>query len=404
MSAALQRRSVRAPELVRAGRRLFVVILLGILPVALLLAILVGSFHSGTGAWAIDFDGNFFAPARQILHGVSPYHPAELERVRQAVAAGHRPDEYHDGVFAAYPAPSLLLGVPFSYLPLGLAEWLWAATMLLAGALALRLVGVRDWRVYGVALLTPAAMSSVLLGAVDLLLMLGLAACWRWRDRAGRVGLALGAIVALKLVAAPLVAWLLVTRRWRAAATSAAVALGLWLGGWAVIGFHGFAGYPRLLSLLTDIESTRGYSAVAYANLIGISGRAASFAPYVVGAGLLAGLWIVSKRRAGADEAAFLLGVLAVLAFSPIVWHHYLVMLFVPLAVYCPRFAPIWLLPTLCWVVWRGAFFYTGPAERIVFLVVIAGICAWMLTRTRSASAPDAGAVVARRGTLLVWR
>ena len=51
MSAALQRRSVRAPELVRAGRRLFVVILLGILPVALLPAILVGSFHSGTGAW-----------------------------------------------------------------------------------------------------------------------------------------------------------------------------------------------------------------------------------------------------------------------------------------------------------------------------------------------------------------
>ena len=93
MSAAVQRRSLRAPELVRAGRRLFVLLLLGVLPVVLLLAILVGSFHSGTGAWAIDFDGNFFAPARQILHGVSPYHPAELERVRHAVAAGHRPDE-----------------------------------------------------------------------------------------------------------------------------------------------------------------------------------------------------------------------------------------------------------------------------------------------------------------------
>ena len=93
----------------------------------------MGSFHSGTGAWAIDFDGNFFAPAREILHGVSPYHPDELERVRHAVAAGHRPDEFHDGVFAAYPAPGLLLGVPFSYLPLGLAEWLWAGCMLLRG-------------------------------------------------------------------------------------------------------------------------------------------------------------------------------------------------------------------------------------------------------------------------------
>ncbi len=146
--------------------------------------------------------------------------------MRRAVAAGHRPDEFHDGVFPAYPAPALLLGVPFSYLPLGLAEWIWAGCMLLAGGLALRLVGVRDWRVYGVALLTPAAMSSVLLGAVDFALMLGIAACWRWRDHAGRAGLALGAIVALKLVAAPLVAWLLVTRRFRAAATAGAVAAG----------------------------------------------------------------------------------------------------------------------------------------------------------------------------------
>ena len=92
-------------------------IFLGVLPPALLLAILVGSFRSGTGAWAIDFDGNFFTPARQILHGLSPYHPDELERVRQAVAAGHRPDEYHDGVFATYPAPALLIGVPFTFLP-----------------------------------------------------------------------------------------------------------------------------------------------------------------------------------------------------------------------------------------------------------------------------------------------
>jgi hypothetical protein len=262
---------------------------------------------------------------------------------------------------------------------------------------------VSDWRVYGVALLTPAAISSVMLGAVDFALLLGIAACWRWRDQAGRAGLALGAIVALKLVAAPLVAWLLVTRRWRAAVTAGAVALGLWLAGWALIGFHGLAGYPRLLSLLTDIESDRGYSAVAYANLIGISGRAASLAPYILGVALLAVLWRVSKRRQGADEATFLVGVLVLLAFSPIVWHHYFVLLFVPLAIYCPRFAPIWLLPTLCWVVWRGAFFYTGPAERLVFLAVIAGICAWMLTRRRSANAAEAAASPPR-GTLLGWR
>ena len=46
---------------------------------------------------------------------------------------------------------------------------------------------------------------------------------------------------------------------------------------------------------------------------------------------------------------------------------------------------------------------YTGAAERLVFLVVIAGICAWMLTRTRAADVPE-GARSAPRGTLPAWR
>ncbi len=391
---------MRAPELARACGRVLAIGVLGILPPLLLLVLLVGGYRSGTGSWAIDFDGNLLVPAREIVHGLSPYHADELERVRAAVAAGRRPDEFQDGVFAAYPAPGLLLGVPFSYLPAALAEWLWAGCMLGAGWLALRLVGVRDWRVYGAALLTPAALSSLLLGAVDFALVLGLAACWRWRDHAGRAGIALGVIVALKLVALPLVAWFVITRRWLAAATAGAVSLALLLVGWAAIGFDGLAGYPHLLSLLTEIESKRGYSAVAYANLAGIPETAASLAPYLLGACLLAAMWVASRRREGADAAVFLLGVLAALAFSPIVWHHYLVLLFVPLAIYCPRFAPIWLLPLLSWAAWHGAFLYPSWGDRLVFLLVAAGLGAWMLTRSRAArsaaSAPD--------GTLPAWR
>ena len=385
--------------MLRACNRVAAIAVLGVLPPLLLIVILIGSYRSGTGAWAIDFRGNFFVPGNDILSGSSPYHPEYLERVRVAVAAGHLPDEFNDGVFAAYPAPGLLLGVPFSVLPQAIAEWLWAGLMLGAGYLALRIVGVRDWRVYGAALLTPAALSSVLLGAVDFALVLGLAICWRWRDHAARAGIALGAIVALKLVAGPLVAWLLVTRRFRAAAISAVTAAALWAGGWALIGFDGLTGYPDLLSVLTEIEDDRGYSPVAYANLIGIDGGVASAAPYVVGAGLLATLWYVSRRREGADEAAFLVGVLLLLACSPIVWHHYLVLLFVPLAIYCPRFAPIWTLPLVCWVVWKGAFFYTGWAERLVFLAVVAGIAAWALTRSSRSADGSSPA-----GTMPAWR
>ncbi len=179
--------------------------------------------------------------------------------------------------------------------------------------------------------------------------MLGLAACWRWRDHAGRAGAALGAIVALKLVALPLVVWLVATRRWRAAAVSLATAGCLCLAGWTLIGFDGLADYPRLLSLLTDIESTRGYSAVAFASALGAGASIAALMPYAAGVCLLAALWIVSRRGARSDAATFLLGVLAVLACSPIVWQHSFALLLVPLAVLCPRFQLVWTLPVLFW-------------------------------------------------------
>ena len=126
--------------------------------------------------------------------------------------------------------------------------------------------------------------------------------------------------------------------------------------------------------------------------------RAAS--PAAFGVALLGVLWLVSRRAEDGDEAAFLVGVLLLLAFSPIVWHHYLLLLFVPLAVYRPRFGAIWLLPLVCWVVWQGAFFYTGPAERVVFLAVIAGLTAWMLTRRRETACDD----LPPAGTLPAWR
>ena len=109
MSAVLGRPSVRAHGLAVGALRVGQWLLLCALPLAIVGTTLVASFHTGTGAWALDFNGNFVIPARDILHGVSPYHPAYLERVRDAVAAGHQPDEFSRGVFATYPAPALLI-------------------------------------------------------------------------------------------------------------------------------------------------------------------------------------------------------------------------------------------------------------------------------------------------------
>jgi hypothetical protein len=365
--------SFHVPGLARAGRRVLTALLLGVLPATMVLAILVAGFHDGAGAWALDFKGNFVLPARDILHGVSPYDPAYLERVRAAVASGRASDEFSHGVFAAYPAPALLLGVPFTSLPAAVAEWLWAGLMAGSAMLALRVVGVRDWRVHGAALLTPALAASLAYGTVNGLLMLGLALLWRRRDQALRGGIALGALIALKLLFLPLLAWLLFTRRWRCAGIACAAAVALWLAGWAVIGFDGFTGYPHLLSVLAEIEQGQGFSSTAYARSVGLS-ELAPVVPYALGACVTGLAWVAVRREAAnADAHGFLLMTLAVIAFAPIVWVHYLTLLLVPLAVLRPRLSTAWLVPSLLWVTPYAAYSPAGAAARIVFAVTVAG-------------------------------
>lgn len=375
---------MRAPGIAHACGRVLALGCLALMPLCVLVFVFQ-SVRNGHPGWAIDFNGNFRVPAHEILRGDSPYHPDELVRVRAAVAAGHSPIEYQHGVFSTYPAPALLLGVPFTALPLALGAWLWLGCLLAAGWLALRLAGVRDLRVYAAAAMAPPVVNSLFYGAIDLLLMLGLAACWRWRDRAGRAGAALGVIIALKLVAVPLVVWLVATRRWRAAAISLAAAGGLAAGGWALIGFDGLAEYPHLLSLLTDVESARGYSAVATAIAFGVTAGAAAWAPYALGASLLAALWVVSRRGPRADAASFLLGVLAAIAFSPIVWQHAFALLLVPLAVLRPAFGLVWSLPLALWIA-PDAADIVHPLQVLLFALVVAVVSAVALAPRASRS------------------
>jgi hypothetical protein len=405
VSAAIPRRAIHVDGLKRTFGRMLTWLVLGVFPVLIVGAPLIVGFHHGTGAWALDFNGNFVNPARDILHGVSPYHTAYLERVRDAVAAGHRPDQYSHGVFATYPAPALLIGVPFTFLPAAVAEWLWLGLMIGCAVLALRILGVRDWRVYGATLLTPAIGTSLSYGTVNCALLLGLAATWRWRDQAWRGGAALGALIALKLIFLPLLAWLVLTRRWAAAAASCACALSLWLVGWALIGFHGLAGYPHVLSLLSGIEKRQGFSTVATALALGASDPVASAVPYVLGSGVVALLWLAVRRRGPrADAHGFLLAVLAMLVFSPILWLHYLVFLLAPLAVLRPRFGVAWLMPSLLWALPFAGYTPANPLQRIAVIAAILGTVVFaigprQLLPAFSARRPNRGG-----GTIPGWR
>ncbi len=59
---------------------------------------------------------------------------------------------------------------------------------------------------------------------------------------------------------------------------------------------------------------------------------------------------VVQLGRRGDDVRSFTCAIVAALAFAPVVWLHYLVLLVVPIAISRPRFSAIWLLPIVLWV------------------------------------------------------
>src|SRR6185503_19657612 len=245
---AVAERRERLP-LVRAAAQLGSVVLFAALPLALVPLLL----HAAGSDYLWDFRKEYLPAGRAILDGNSPY-PHALGQLKS---------------HANYVYPPLVAVVvaPLTWLPQMLAEWIFVALSLAAPALALRLLGVRDWRCYGIIYLWPPLLGGLSLGTISPLLALADAAAWRWR----RSSPALGAI----------------GDRWRAALVSIGAALVAVLASWALIGFAGLADYPRLLQELSRIESPRGYSPTALGLALGLPREAALALALAVGLPLL---------------------------------------------------------------------------------------------------------------------
>ena len=163
------------------------------------------------------------------------------------------------------------------------------------------------------------------------------------------MGVAVGSAVAAKLIAWPLVVWLLVTRRFAAAAWATGSAVVLVLGAWALVGFDGLRDYPKLLRVLQDVYAVRSISVSTVASVLGASEWAAISAAVLAGvACVVAAVWVV--RRDDGDRRAFAILVAACILASPIVWPNYIALLFVPIAVTWPRIAPIWFFGYGIWL------------------------------------------------------
>jgi alpha-1,2-mannosyltransferase len=335
---------------VRAG----VLIGLGLGPLVLIpLSLTVAEGRS------FDFHA-FWGAGRDVLAGRSPY-PALDALPAVADRLTFRP--------FVYPAPAAFLMAPFAALPFWLANVLFALATVAAIAGALRLLGVRDWRCYGAAFVSCPTVGAIGGGTVSPFLLLGAAALWRYRRTWWSAGPLLAFLLVMKLFLWPLAAWFLATRRYGATLAAATLTLATTLGAWAAIGFAGFREYPALLDRLTGLVGPNSFSSYALALGIGAPAGATELALKGLSAVAFCALVWAGRRRLD-ERQAFLACLAAALLLTPILWPHYLVLLFVPVALASPGFSGLWLAPVLL-VLEARPWSYGNPL-RIVPMLAIA--------------------------------
>ena len=332
--------------------RVLELLLLGATPVVLLVGAAGAWAHSHTLAY--DFDRAYLPAAHLVVHGASPYGPATHAALGSQTAF-------------VYPPIGAFLAAPFTALSPHAADILVTVLAALAVPAIPALVGVRDWRCFGAALLWMPTISAVHLGTVGVVLALGVALAWRWRDHVVRAGLVLGLVVALKLFLWPLVLWFAMTRRFKVAAVAASSSLVFLFAPWIPLHGAGPTSYPHRLGVLASLEAKRGFSPAALLAHLGVGWGAAEAVGYALGITLL----VLAYRRRRSEAAALGLVCSAALLLTPILWPNYLLIMLVPLGLLRPRFDVVWLLPAIL----IGQPVIDPPVWEIaVFLAILAAL------------------------------
>jgi hypothetical protein len=349
------------------------IVVFGLLPVVLISTVLGSTL--GQRTFLYDFHGDLYAAGRAIVHGRDPYRAAFLDHLAALERAGRSPST----TFAVpvYPAPGLLAATPLSLLPFQIAGILFSLLAIAAMMTGLWLLGVRDWRCYGVAFLSWPMLHSLRLGQVNEFLVLGLACVWRWRQNLFAPAAAAAAVIAAKLFLWPIGVFLVIARRYRVALLTAVVAVVGTVVAWAVISFAGITAYPRMLRDLSSVEAGAGVSLVSAGRALGVSRTVSEVVGGAITLGLLALAWWFVARE-GDERRAFALAVMAALISSPLVWPHYVALVFVPIALVSPAFAPLWLVPLIAYLapveLTHGDFWKIVP-YLVIEAITIGAIC-----------------------------
>lgn len=258
----------------------------------------------------------FVRAGRAVAHGVSPY----VDASSPSVWSGH-----------AFVYPYL---VAWCFIPLAALSATATGLVYYLGSVAAVVATVRMLggpRVGALAIVLALTAEPVVralqLGTLNVWLLLGLALAWRHRHRTAVVVAALAAVIVAKLFLFPMLAWLVLTRRLRAAALTAVVSVGAVVAGCAMADLS-VRSFVRMLSVLSDHEAPQSSSITALLHRLGAGNALATCGALLLAAVLVAGGWAQTRRK-GDERYLFSACVLASIAASPIVWSHYFALLLI---------------------------------------------------------------------------
>ena len=304
-----------------ALRRLLPVLLLGLLPIVVAIAMFVVA--KSDGSLSVDFHNELYPEAKRLLEGANPFPPPG--------------SDLSHGYNLIWPPLDAFLVAPFTLLSPGAADVAIAIVGLACFMGSLRIVGVRDWRVYGAFALWPEVIAEIRVSHLTPVLCVLLALAWRCRDARFAPGLAVGLAGAVKFFLWPLGVWLAAIGRASETLVAAAVAGASLL---LVLPFAGLDDYFQVLLELGRTFDQDSYSPFGFLVQVGAPEAVARSVMFALGAALLVACW----RRASLG-----LAVAAALALSPIVWLDYYAVAAIPLAIVRPRLSPVWLAPLATW-------------------------------------------------------
>ena len=315
---------------------------LGVLPAAALVTMLAIGFSDDS--LSVDFHYEIYPQAKEMLAGTNPYPPTDFD-----------PTMGHNFI---WPPLVAYLAAPLTALSLGAADVVMLLLGLVCMAAALWLVGLRDWRVYGVVALWPEVVGEMRVSHLTAPLCLLLALAWRSRDRRLAPGAAIGVATALKFFVWPLGFWLASRGRHAATLLAAGIAACSLL---MILPYVPIDHYARALLQLGRGFDQDSYTVFGLAVQGGASESAGRIAMWAVGLLLLGATW---RYR------SFTLAVAAALTLSPIVWLDYFALAMVPLAIARPRLSWVWFLPLATWGL-RGAGYGIGDPWDIARLLLV---------------------------------